>query len=119
MPLAADRLRERGFNQAWEVARRVARPLGRPARADLLLRWRTTPHQIGLDHDQRLANLRGAFMPAPTARALLSGRHVALVDDVMTTGASAREACLALREAGVADISLWLLARTPPQRARA
>lgn len=113
VPLAQARLRQRGFNQAWLLARHAASALRRPARADLLLRWRDTPHQVGLSHDERLRNLRGAFMPQPTLRHLLSGAHVALVDDVMTTGASAREACRALHEAGVARVSLWLLARTP------
>jgi ComF family protein len=116
LPLAPQRLRERGFNQAWEIARRLARPQGLAARHDLLLRWRETAHQTGLPRDERLANLRGAFMPAPGARARLAGRHVALVDDVLTTGASAVAASRALREAGVARITLWLLARTDEGR---
>lgn len=113
MPLAPLRLRERGFNQSWEIARRVAAACRRPAHAGLLWRWRETPHQTGLHRDERSANLRGAFMPAPGARAWLAGRHVALVDDVMTTGASATEASQALREAGADRVTLWLLARTP------
>ena len=113
MPLSAQRLHERGYNQAWEVARIVATALGRPARADLLLRWRDTAHQVTLARDDRAANVRGAFMTAPGARALLAGRHVALVDDVMTSGASVAEASRVLLEAGVASVTLWLLARTP------
>lgn len=109
MPLSEARLRERGYNQAALLAR----ALDRRCDDEALLRWRDTPHQTGLHRDERQANLRGAFMPAPAARARLAGRHVALVDDVMTTGSSAAEASRALHEAGAARVSLWLLARTP------
>jgi len=112
VPLSASRLRERGYNQSWEIARRLAPGLGLPARHDTLLRWRDTAHQIVLDRPQRAANLRGAFMPALGARARISGRRIALVDDVMTTGATAAEASLALLEAGAASVHVWLLART-------
>lgn len=113
VPLSDARLRQRGYNQAWEIARRVARGLGLPARADALLRWRDTPQQAALDRDEREANLRGAFMPAPRSGPWLQGRGVALVDDVMTTGTTAAEAALALKQAGVARVHLWVLARTP------
>ncbi|MBQ0945315.1 ComF family protein [Ideonella sp. 4Y16] len=109
MPASPARLRERGYDQALLLARAV------DARADggLLRRWRDTPHQTGLDRAARQANLRGAFMLAPGRRAEVQGRHLALVDDVMTTGASVTEASRVLREAGAASVSLWLLARTP------
>lgn len=113
VPLSDVRLRERGYNQAWEIARRVARGLGLPARPESLVRWRDTPHQTALDRDEREANLRGAFMPAPRAGASLRGRGVALVDDVMTTGTTAAEAARTLRQAGAARVHLWVLARTP------
>ncbi|MBK7613832.1 MAG: ComF family protein [Vitreoscilla sp.] len=113
MPVSARRLRERGFNQSWELARPLARALRLAARHDLLLRWRETEHQTGLSREERNANLRGAFMPAPGARACLGGAHVALVDDVLTTGASAAEAARTLLEAGAARVDVWLLARTP------
>lgn len=112
VPLSATRLRERGYNHSWEIARRVGKHFALPARHDMLLRWRDTPHQISLDRAQRAANLRGAFMPAPGARAQLAGRRVALVDDVLTTGATAAEASRALLEAGAASVHVWLLART-------
>lgn len=109
MPASAARLRERGYDHALLLARAV------DARADgtLLRRWRDTPHQTGLDRAARQANLRGAFMLAPGRRAAVQGRHVALVDDVMTTGASVSEASRTLLHAGAASVSLWLLARTP------
>lgn len=112
VPLSAGRLRERGYNQAWELARRVARALALPCRHDALWRWRDTPHQTALDRDEREANLQGAFMPAPRASRWLQGQGVALVDDVMTTGATAAEAARALKQAGVARVHLWVLART-------
>lgn len=118
VPLAPARLRERGYNQAWELARHVAGTLSLPARADALLRVLDTPHQAGLDRRERERNLRNAFAPAPRAARWLAGRRVALVDDVMTTGATVREAAAALRRGGAVAVDLWVLARTPePARA--
>jgi ComF family protein len=113
VPLADGRLRERGYNQAWEIARRVAHMLALPAHADLLHRLRDTPHQMQLNRRERDANLRGAFMPASAdARRGVQGRRVALVDDVLTTGTTANEATRALLEAGARSVHLWVLART-------
>jgi ComF family protein len=113
VPLASGRLAERGYNQAWELARRVASHLKLQARADLLLRPVETPHQAELSRTERLANLRAAFMTDPRQRAALSGRRVALVDDVLTTGATAREASLTLLKGGAAAVDVWVIARTP------
>ncbi len=113
VPLADSRLRERGYNQAWEIARRAARTLALPARHDLLHRLRDTPQQMQLNRQQRDANLRGAFMPGDAnARRAVRNRCVALVDDVMTTGTTANEATRALLEAGARAVHLWVLART-------
>ena len=114
VPLAPSRWRERGYNQAWELARRVARALDRPADPDVVERIIATPHQAGLSRQARLHNLRGAFLVPPAARARLAGARVALVDDVMTTGATAAELALTLRRAGVAEVQCWMLARTRP-----
>jgi ComF family protein len=113
VPLAPARLAERGHNQAWELARSCAPLLGLPARADLLLRPIDTPQQAGSTREQRQRNLRGAFMVEPREREALRGLHVAVVDDVMTTGSTAREAAAALLKAGAATVQLWVLARTP------
>lgn len=113
MPLHAARLAERGYNQAWEIARRLAAAFSRPAEADLLQRPLAGSAQASLSRTERLAHLRGAFMVDPRRRALLAGRRVALVDDVLTTGATAREACATLLRAGAASVQVWVVARTP------
>ena len=113
VPLSPRRLAERGYDQAWELARRVARALQLPAEARLLQRPVETVQQSGLDRAARQRNLRTAFMADPGRRGLLQGRHVALVDDVMTTGATLREASAVLLRAGAASVDLWVLARTP------
>ena len=113
VPLSADRLAERGYNQAWEIARRVAARAGLPARADLLLRPWDSAHQAELGRRERQLNLRTAFMVDVRQRAALQGRRVALVDDVMTTGATAREAAACLLRAGASAVEVWVIARTP------
>jgi ComF family protein len=113
VPLSEPRLRERGHNQAWELARRLARRHGLQASADLLLRVRDTPHQLALPRALRETNVHGAFACSPAARALLAGCTVALVDDVMTTGATLAEASHTLLRAGAEQVQVWVVARTP------
>jgi ComF family protein len=113
VPLSAQRLAERGYNQAWELARRVAHLAGLPAAADLLQRPLDHAHQASLDRTQRQKNLHRAFMVDPRRRERLQGRRVALVDDVMTTGTTVREASATLLRAGAASVQVWVLARTP------
>jgi ComF family protein len=113
VPLSRERLRERGYNQAWELARRLARRLRIEAMPALLQRSRDTAHQIGMTRQERERNLRDAFWIEPRARAALQGRHVALIDDVLTTGATAHAAALALTHAGAATVDVWVVARTP------
>ena len=111
MPLAPGRLRERGFNQALELARRMA-----PAKTDarLLLRTRETPAQSGLARADRLLNLRDAFAVEPLRAEKAREKRIVLVDDVMTSGASLFAAAEALRLAGAAHITAVVLARTDP-----
>jgi len=115
VPLHASRLRERGYNQALELARPLSRAFGIPLWRDLLKRRRATAAQSNLDAKQRRRNLRKAFVVTDDA-SLPS--HVALVDDVMTTGATARECARILRHAGVARVDIWALARAPKARSR-
>ena len=113
VPLAPQRLRERGFNQPWQLARRVARRLGCAADAGLVLRLRETAHQLDLPPEQRAGNVRGAFAVEPRRRAELRGRSIAVVDDVMTTGSTANEIARALKQAGASRVAVWTVARTP------
>ena len=113
VPLSAERARERGYNQAWELARRIARRLRCPAEAQWLLRVKDTPHQLALPIERRAGNVRGAFAIAPEHRDTLRGRAVTVIDDVMTTGATAAEIARALLQAGAAQVHVWMLARTP------
>lgn len=114
VPLSAQRLAQRGYNQSWLLAREVARRVGRPALPHLLQRWRhLDPLSGGANRQERGDLLQGAFLPTPAQRHTLTGRSVALVDDVMTTGATTRAAATALLEGGASQVHLWVLARTP------
>ena len=109
VPLHPSRLRQRGYDQALELARPLARALGVPLRADTLRRVRATAAQSELDAATRRHNVRGAFV----ARAGQLPGHVALVDDVMTTGATLAECAGALHRAGVERVDVWVAARVP------
>jgi ComF family protein len=113
VPLGPARLKERGYNQAWELARRAARGLDCRSDARLLLRIKDTAQQLALPRAQRAANVRGAFLVEPRRAGELRGRDVALVDDVLTTGATATEIANVLKQAGAASVQLWVVARTP------
>ncbi len=108
MPLHPRRLAERGFNQAVEIGRRLSQRLGIPLLLADCRRTRDTPAQVGLDHAARQRNLRGAFACGQTLR----GRHIALLDDVMTSGASLNALAQAARQAGAARVEAWVVART-------
>jgi len=109
VPLHAARLRERGYNQAMEIARGVGAHLGVPVAADLCERLRDTPAQLGLPWKERRANMHGAF----SCRRSLEGRSVAVIDDVMTTGATLNEVAATLKQFGAARVLNWVIARTP------
>ena len=108
IPLHPARLRARGYDQAALLARELARRLGLPARA-LLDRVRPTRPQVGLDRTRREANVGGAFR----ARRAAAGLRVCLVDDVLTTGATAAAAARALLAAGAARVEVRTLSRAP------
>jgi ComF family protein len=111
VPLSPARLRSRGYNQAWELARRMERQLGIPAHANALLRVRDNPAQATLDRAERLANLHGAFAVAEPAR--IAGHHIGVVDDVMTTGATLGEIATQLKRAGAVQVTNVVALRTP------
>jgi ComF family protein len=116
VPLHTARLRERGFNQAYALARYAGRMLEVPYARTLLRRVRDTPSQTALDMAARRHNVRGAFaVCGPRARErLLAADHVALVDDVMTTGSTLAELRAVLYAAGVRQVELWAVARALP-----
>jgi len=115
VPLHAARLRERGFNQAFAIARYAGRMLGIPVARNLVRRLRNTPSQTALDVHQRHHNVRGAFAIAGARplRRLLDAGHVAIVDDVTTTGSTLQELRAVLLAAGVSRVDRWAAARAP------
>lgn len=107
VPLHPARLRERGFNQALELARPLAQRLDRPLLIDAVRRVRATPPQTGVDRHARRRNIRNAF----ALRQPLPWRHLAIVDDVMTTGSTVTELARLLRSEGVERVQIWVAAR--------
>lgn len=111
LPLSAKRMCERGFNQAQEIARPLARTFGLPLLPNACLRVRDSAPQANLPWKERQANIRHAF----ECRADFSGRQVAVVDDVMTTGATLNEFARVLKLHGAARVENWVAARTLPR----
>ncbi|WP_213949158.1 ComF family protein [Luteibacter sp. dw_328] len=109
VPLHLSRLRSRGYNQALELARPMGRRYRVPVNHDVLYRARRTDAQSELDAAARLGNVRGAF----AVRRVPVQKHVAIVDDVMTTGATLIECTKALLAVGIERVDVWALARTP------
>lgn len=107
VPLHSDRSRERGFNQAEELARQVALLAGVPLLRDACRRVVPTAPQAGLSARQRYRNLAGAF----AAGRNLDGQRLAIVDDVLTTGTTAAEVARELLAAGALEVEVWAVAR--------
>jgi ComF family protein len=107
VPLARERERERGFNQAALLARRIGQRLAAPTRAGWLVRTRATRPQSDLSAAERRANVRGAFR----ACEVVAGRHVLLIDDILTTGATLDACARALRAAGARRVGVLTVAR--------
>ena len=109
VPLHRRRLAERGFNQVWEIGRVLARELDLPSAPAALRRVRHTPPQSTVDAGARRRLLRGVFR---AEAGLVAGRRIALLDDVMTTGATLEEAAAELLRGGAAAVEVWSVART-------
>jgi ComF family protein len=112
MPLHPAKLKRRGFNQALLLAKPLAYALSIPLLTNTCQRLRDTPSQTDLPWDERSKNVKNAF----SCEMDLTGKHVALIDDVMTTGASLNELAIAVKKRGAADISAWVVARTLPHQ---
>jgi len=107
VPLARSKLRARGFNQAAELALPIAKSLSLPVRRDLCARVRATQDQAGLRARDRRRNVRGAFAVVGS----IVPRHVALIDDVLTTGNTCSEIARVLKAAGAERVDVWVVAR--------
>jgi ComF family protein len=111
MPLHPQRLQQRGFNQSVEVGRVLAKQLNIKLDTQSCIRTKLAPPQASLPLKQRAKNMRGAFR----CDNRLDGLRIALLDDVMTTGASLNALASAVKKAGAAHIECWVLARTLPR----
>ena len=114
VPLGARRLVERGYNQALEVARPLGRLIGAECVPRLAQRILDTAAQSGVEPAERERNVRGAFAVALEER--VAGRHVGVVDDVMTSGHTLDELARVLKRAGAARVTNFVFARTPPHK---
>ena len=110
MPLHPDRLVDRGFNQSYELARFTARCIGRPCEPRALARTRATSAQVELSRAERERNVENAFGPSIRA-GRVRGLRVALIDDVITTGSTAKAASRALLDIGARSVDVWSIAR--------
>lgn len=110
MPLHPQRLRERGFNQALEIAKILGKAMELPIDAQSAQRVLNTAAQATLDWEARKKNMRGAF----TCNDNVMGQHIAIIDDVMTSGATLNELSKTLKQAGATEISVWVVARATP-----
>ncbi|MDD1611111.1 MAG: ComF family protein, partial [Methylococcaceae bacterium] len=107
VPLHKARYRERGFNQSIEIARAAGKALQIPVDVYSCIRHRDTPHQTQLTAKQRRSNMKNAFSIIKP----ITARHIAIVDDVMTTGSTVHELAVVLKKAGAARVDVWICAR--------
>jgi ComF family protein len=112
MPLHPQRLKERGFNQSLEIARHLAERMQLPMETAAVVRTKLSPPQASLPLKARVKNMKQAF--ASTRR--FDGLRIALVDDVMTTGASLNALAKTIKDAGAEQVECWVIARTLPQQ---
>jgi competence protein ComFC len=110
LPITEKRLKERGFNQSFIIAEEISKRTGKPIEFGTLIKVKETKDQYTLSKEERKKNVKNAFTATGTH---LKGRNILLVDDLYTTGNTAREASKALFHIGVKTVALFALARTP------
>ena len=121
MPMHPTRLKERGFNQALEIAKVLSKNSKQKldyAKLDYtsVTRQTLTPPQASLPLKERVKNIKGAFKVNTEIIDKLAGKRIAIVDDVMTTGASLNELAKTLKKAGASHVECWVIARTMPHK---
>lgn len=114
LPLSRGRLQQRGFNQSERLATALSAGLSLPVLRGVLQRWVDLPPQAQTDRGQRLTRLQGVFGVPPARCSAVVGKHLVLIDDVCTTGATLDAAAGVLLDAGAASVGSWVYARTPP-----
>jgi len=114
MPLHPQRLQERGFNQAMEISRRIARHTHCRLSTNSIIRLRHGEPQASLPLNKRAKNVKGVFAVNDVVSTDLRGKHIAVIDDIMTSGASLNELAKTLKKAGAARVECWVAARTLP-----
>lgn len=112
MPMHATRLKQRGFNQALEIAKVISKKTKIALDYHACNRTKLTPPQASLPFKDRIKNMRGVF----ACEKNLQGMNIALIDDVMTSGASLNELAKTLKQAGAANVECWVIARTLPKQ---
>lgn len=116
MPMHPTRLKERGFNQALEIARILSKKMRIKLDYKLCKRSKHTPPQASLPLKERVKNINGAFKVMTDSASHFQNKRIAIVDDVMTTSASLNELAKTLKQAGAAHVECWVVARTLPKR---
>jgi ComF family protein len=116
MPMHPQRLKERGFNQAHEIAKVITKQCSDKFDYKSVARIKLTPPQASLPLKDRVKNIKGAFQVNTDKLNLIQGKRIAIVDDVMTTGASLNELAKTLKKTGASHVECWVIARTLPHR---
>ena len=116
MPMHPQRLKERGFNQALEIAKVLTKDCKEKLDYNSVERQTLTPPQASLPLKERIKNIKGAFKVKADKLDKLQGKRIAIIDDVMTTGASLNELAKTLKKAGASHVECWVVVRTLPHK---
>jgi ComF family protein len=114
VPLSSTKLAARGFNQAWEIAKRFALPKSVRRIPNLVICQEAHTAQASLNRTERTASMRERFALKRSAAAMIKDQHILIVDDVMTTGSTIHSLAATLKQSGAKQVSAWTIFRTPP-----